>query len=134
MALQFSTTLRNNRVGQVSSTVGASAKLYIYSGAEPANCASADPTGTLVTMSLPSTWLNAASNGAVTLAGTWSAAASAAGTAASFRIKDSTGTTCHLQGSVTATGGGGDMTLDNTNIASGQTVNVTSFTVTDGNA
>ena len=39
-----------------------------------------------------------------------------------------------MQGTVTLTGGGGDMTLDNTSIASGQAVNVTSFTLTDGNA
>jgi hypothetical protein len=39
-----------------------------------------------------------------------------------------------LQGTVTATGGGDDMTIDHTSIASGQTVNVTSFTLTDGNA
>lgn len=58
----------------------------------------------------------------------------AGGTAGYFRIVDSAGTTCHLQGTVTATGGGGDMTIDNTSIASGQTVNVTSFTLTDGNA
>ena len=37
--------------------------------------------------------------------------------------------TAHIQGSVTATGGGGDMTLDNTSIASGQTVTITSFTL-----
>jgi hypothetical protein len=39
-----------------------------------------------------------------------------------------------LQGSITATGGGGDMTLDNTSIASGQTITVTGFTLTAGNA
>ena len=37
---------------------------------------------------------------------------------------------CHMQGTITATGGGGDMTLDNTNIAAGQTVNITGFTLT----
>jgi hypothetical protein len=35
---------------------------------------------------------------------------------------------------VTATGGGGDMTLDNTSIASGQQVTITSFTITAGGA
>ena len=65
------------------------------------------------------------------MAGTWSGSGSAAGTAASFRIKQST--TWHLQGTITATGDGGDMTLDNTSIASGQTINITTFTITDGN-
>jgi hypothetical protein len=35
-----------------------------------------------------------------------------------------------MQGSVTATGGGGDLTVDNTNIAVSQTVSVGSFTYT----
>jgi hypothetical protein len=39
-----------------------------------------------------------------------------------------------MQGSVTLTGGGGDLTLDNTNIAAGQDVLVTSFTYNRGNA
>ena len=39
-----------------------------------------------------------------------------------------------LQGTITATGGGGDMTLDNVVLASGQQFNVTGFTLTDANA
>jgi hypothetical protein len=39
-----------------------------------------------------------------------------------------------VQGTITATGGGGDMTLDNTSISSGQQFNVTSFTITAGGA
>lgn len=135
MALQMSVTLRNNRVGQVSSTVGASAKLYLFSGAVPSNCAAADPSGLLATLTLPATWLGTASSGQVTIAnGPWTGTGSAAGTAASFRIKDNTGTTCHLQGTVTATGGGGDLTLDNTSIANAQNIQVTAFSLTDSNA
>ena len=58
----------------------------------------------------------------------------AAGTAAHYRIYASDGTTCHEQGSITATGGGGDMTIDNTSIASGQTVSITGFTKTEPHA
>lgn len=134
MALQYSTTIRNNQLDQVESTTGTSARLLIYSGAVPANCAAADTTGLLATIVLPSDWMNNAASGSKTLLGTWSVAASATGTAASFRVKDSTVTTCHIQGTVTATGGGGDLTLDNTSIASGQTVNVTTFTISAGNA
>ena len=54
------------------------------------------------------------------------------GTAAHFEIMDSGGTTCHMQGTVTATGGGGDMEIDNTSIATGQQVTVTAFTLTAG--
>jgi len=134
MAFQFSTTVRNAELDQIETTISTSPILKIFSGAEPANCAAADPSGTLVTMTLPSDWMNNASGGIKTLLGTWSANASATGTAASFRIYDSGGVTCHIQGNVTATGGGGDMTLDNTSIASGQQVTVTTFTLTAGNA
>ncbi|MCY1248013.1 hypothetical protein D9M72_613970 [compost metagenome] len=61
------------------------------------------------------------------------ATAGAAGTAAHYRIKDSAGTTCHMQGTVTVTGGGGDLTVDNAVIASGQTVQITGWTITEGN-
>jgi hypothetical protein len=80
----------------------------------------------------------AASAGAVAKTGVWSgtgAAGAGAGTNAGyFRITDSAGTTCHVQGNITATGGGGDMTLDNISIAQNQTVTVSGFSITAGNA
>jgi hypothetical protein len=77
----------------------------------------------------------AAASGAKAKTGTWQeTSADAAGTAAHFRLYASDGTTAHLQGSVTATGGGGDLTLDNTSIALAQVVTITGFTLTDGNA
>jgi len=79
--------------------------------------------------------MSAASSGSVSKSGTWEDAdADATGTAGHFRIYASDGTTCHAQGTITATGGGGDMTLDNTSIATGQTVTVTTFSIAAGNA
>lgn len=132
MAVQLSTAVRNARLDAVESTVGTSAKLYIYSGSVPANCAAADPSGLLATLTLPSDWMAAASSGAKALAGTWTGTGSAAGTGASFRIKDNAGTTCHLQGTFGTSGT--DMIADNAVIASGQTINVTGFTLTDANS
>jgi hypothetical protein len=75
----------------------------------------------------------AASAGAKALAGTWQdTSADAAGTVGHFRVKQ--GATCHIQGTVTITGGGGDMTLDNNVLAAAQPVSITSFTLTDANA
>jgi hypothetical protein len=130
MALQFSTTYRNNMLDSFETTVSTSAKLEIFSGSAPANCGTADSGTKLVSMTLPADYMANASGGSKALSGSWSAAAIATGTAGYFRIKDSAGTTCHMQGTVTATGGGGDMTLDNTSIATGQTVTVTTFTLT----
>ena len=135
MALQYSVAVRNAQLDAFESTTGASAVLRILSGTVPATCATTQTGTLLASLSLPSDWMSAASAGAKALLGTWNdTSADATGTAGYFRILDSTGTTCHAQGTITATGGGGDMTLDNTSIASGQTVTVTSFTLTAGNA
>lgn len=132
MAIQLGTTLRNARINAIESTVGTTPKLQIRTGAQPANCAAADSGSLLAELDLPSDWAGAASSGASALAGTWTGTASGTGTAAHFRLKDSSGTTCHMQGSVGQ--GTGDLSLDNTSIVSGQTVNVTTWTTTDGNA
>ncbi|UXO94011.1 hypothetical protein Pan4_24 [Pseudanabaena phage Pan4] len=133
MAFQFSVATRNASIDAIETTIGTAPTLEIRSGTVPANCAAADSGTLLASMTLPSDWLAAASAGAKTLLGTWQdTSADAAGTAGHFRIK--AGATCHIQGTVTATGGGGDMTLDNVSIASGQQVTVTAFTLNAGGA
>jgi hypothetical protein len=135
MTLQYSVPVRNARLDAVESTIGTSAILKIRSGAAPANCAAADSGTVLATVNLPSDWMAAASAGAKAKSGTWEdTAADAAGTAAHFRIYDSAGTTCGMQGTVTITGGGGDMTVDNTSFAVGQDFLISAFTLTAGNA
>ena len=135
MTIQFSTTVRNARLDAIETAIGVSAVLKIRTGAAPANVGTADSGTVLATCNLPSDWLAAASSGSKAKSGTWEdASADATGTAAHFRIYASDGTTAHIQGTVTATGGGGDMTVDNTSFASGQAFTVTSFTLTDGNA
>ena len=128
MAFQYSVAVRNAKLDAIETTIGATAVLKIFSGAEPANCAAADPSGLLCTITLPSDWMNNAGSGQKTKLGTWSGTASGSGTAVSWRIYDSGGTVCGIQGNTT------DMTFDNTNIASGQTVTVSTFTLTAGNA
>jgi hypothetical protein len=132
MAIQLSVAARNARLDTFESTAGASTKLQIRSGAQPANCAAAASGTLLCEIALPADWMANAASGSKAKAGTWSGTGAAAGTAGHFRIVDNAGTTCHMQGSVGTSGT--DMTLDNTSIASGQTVTVNTFTVTDGNA
>lgn len=135
MALQYSTTVRNAQLDALETAIGTSAVLKIRTGAAPANCAAADSGTVLATLSLPSDWMAAASGGSKAKSGTWEdTSADAAGTAAHFRLYASDGTTCHAQGTVTATGGGGDMTVDNTSFALAQSFTVTAFTITAGNA
>jgi|SRR6187455_691757 len=131
MTVQWSTSVRNAILDQWETTIGTSAKLQVWTGSAPANCAAASTGTKLVEWSLASDWASAASSGSKSMSGTPVAGtASAAGTAGYYRIVDSAGTTCHEQGTVTATGGGGDMTIDNTSIANGQSVNITGFTKT----
>ena len=135
MAIQLSTNVRNAILDAIESTAGTSAILRIRTGAQPATCATADSGTVLATMTLPSDWMANASGGTKALSGSWAdASADASGTAAHFRIYASDGTTCHLQGSVTATGGGGDITLDSVAITATQSVTITAFTLTAPNA
>jgi hypothetical protein len=135
MAFQFSTTARNAALDAIETAIGTSAVLKIRSGSVPADCGTADAGTVLATLTLPSDWLAAASGGSKSKSGTWEdTSADATGTAGHFRVYASDGTTVHMQGTITATGGGGDMTLDNTSIASGQQVTITSFTLSAGGA
>lgn len=119
----------------IETAIGVSAVLKIRTGAAPANVATADSGTVLATLSLPSDWMAAASGGSKALSGSWTdASADATGTAAHFRIYASDGTTAHLQGTVTATGGGGDMTVDSTSFTATQSFTVNTFTLTAANS
>jgi len=138
MALKYGTTLRNAQLDTIESHIGTSPKLRVYSGTAPADCATAASGTLLLEITLPSDWMAAASSGSKAKSGTWSgtgAAGASTGTAAGYwRIYDSSATTCHMQGTVTVTGGGGDMTLDNTSIAQNQVVAVNTFSISALNA
>lgn len=135
MTLQYSVNTRNARLDAIETYAGTSVLLSLWTGAVPANCSVANSGSQLSLLTLPSDWLAAASGGAKAKSGTWTnTSAGATGTAGYFRIHNSAGTECIMQGTVTVSGGGGDMIIDNTSIATGQTVTVTSFTITDGNA
>lgn len=132
--LQLSVGCRNRRLDSFEVEAGTSAKLQIWTGTQPADCATTDSGTKLVEMTLPSDWMNAAASGQKTMLGTWSSTGLAAGTAGYFRIKPSspTGTNAICQGTVGTSGT--DMTLDNVSIGVGQTVTINSFTLTDANA
>lgn len=136
MAVKFSVTVRNARLDAIETAIGASAVLKIRSGAAPTNITDADAGTVLATLNLPADWMQAASSGSKAKSATaWEdTSADNNGTAEHFRIYASDGTTQHIQGTVTATGGGGDMTVDNTSFAATQSFTVTAFTLVDGNA
>lgn len=133
MALQYAILLRDAQLDAIETHVGTSPILRIRTGAPPADVATADSGTILAALTLPSDWLAAASSGAKAKAGTWEdLSADNAGTAGHWRIYTSGGT-AKMQGTVTITGGGGDMTVDNTVFAAAQAFTITGFTITAGN-
>ncbi len=139
MAVRISTAARNALANAITTLVdggSSAAKLRVYTGSQPAGPGTA-ASGTLlleVTLNDPS--FGSAPNGTITAAQSpaLSGTAVANGTAGWFRILDSTeaGSTGLgvLDGSVTATGGGGDCQLSTTSLSTGLSVSITSITVT----
>ena len=139
MAIQLAVLTRDARLNAIETEIGTDPILRIRTGAPPADVATADSGTVLSEMTLPTDWMAAASSGSKAKAGTWQdTSANAAGTAGHFRIYTSGGT-AKLQGTCTASGGGGDMTITVNGVSTaaitlGADVTVATFTLTDGNA
>lgn len=124
MAVTHSTTARNSIADAVdvdinSGTTDTQGDLAILDGATD-----------LVVINLQDPAFGAAAAGSMSIQGTpLSAVAVATGTADNFELRDKDNNAVVL-GSVTGTGGGGDIELDNTAINSGQSVEITSLTYT----
>ena len=134
MALSFTTTLRNNRLDQITTAIGASGLLRIYdaTGGVPANVGTALGTQVLLAeLACSATFAAGAAGGVLTAnAITQDSSANATGTAAFFRLTTSGGTAV-VQGTVGTSGA--DLNLNTTSIVSGGPVQVTSFTITEAN-
>lgn len=143
MAVNYSTAVRIAMLDVIESTIGGNARIRFYSGTKPTACSDASTGTLLATMALTGAggdWMSAASaaGNVVTKAkngaSTWTTTGVAAGNIGYYRIYDASETVCHEQGTVTATGGGGDITVDNVTIAIGQALTITGKTITAGNA
>ena len=132
MAVRLSTAARNASTDAVVDLIDAGAAagtIKIYSGSQPASANDA-ATGTLLaTVALADPAFGAASSGAASGTDPAAATASATGTAGWFRVADSNGATV-FDGSVTATGGGGDMQLSSVSLTSGGSVDLSSLSYT----
>lgn len=134
MAIKYDTTTRNAMLDALNTRIGASGRLRIYNGTRPANVGTAITSQTMLAeLTCNATAFAAAASGGVLTANAISnGTAAATGTASWFRLFQSNGTTAIMDGDVSTSGS--DLNLNNTSIATGQTVSVTSFTITDGNA
>ena len=133
--LKFSVALKNAQQNAITSTLGGSALLNIYSGSQPASPDTAVTSQVLLaTLTCNATFAPAASGGVLTLNsianGTGTAGAGTGTNATWYRLTTSGGV-AHIDGTVGITGA--DLNLNNVNIAQGQTVSVTSSTYTNNN-
>lgn len=136
MAFSYSTNLINALLDTMDTEYPAGSVLELRTGAAPGVTAAA--TGTVVaTIVLPATPFSAAAARTKAKNGTWSdASADNSGTLGHFRLRissDGNGASVvalRVEGSITATGGGGDMTVDNVVVAAGQLVTITAFSFT----
>lgn len=136
MARTYSYAVANARNDVVETTMGTAPLLRVYNGTMPTNARTALSGNTLLAEgALPSDWMAASVNGVKAKSGVWTLtgqAGAGAGTAGTFyRIYDSTGATCHEQGTwgESAT----DMTVDTNLISNGQSITVSTFQKADGN-
>lgn len=111
----------------LATDIGSGSIIEIRSGAKPATPETA-AAGTLL-VSITVTGSFSSTGGVLTAADPASANPTTSGTAGHFRLKKSGGTAV-LDGTVTATGGGGDMTLGSTTITTGVPVDLGVPTIT----
>lgn len=130
MTVAYSSTLRNARLDAITTAVGTSGKLRIYSGTRPASGGTA--TTLLAELPCSATFAPAASGGVLTVnALTTDASADNTGTATWFRVLTSANVFV-IDGDVGTSGS--DLNLNTTSIVSGGPVAVSSFVITTGNA
>lgn len=132
MAVRLSTAARNASTNGVVLLVDAgpaAGTLKIYTGAQPATADTAETGTLLATVVLTDPAFGASATGTASAGDPPAVNPVATGTAGWFRIEDSTGANV-LDGSVTATGGGGDLQLSNVSLAPGISTDITSLTYT----
>jgi hypothetical protein len=137
MSQQYSVTLRNALLEVFTAQYGNTPHIEIWSGAIPASVATASSGTKLAKFDIAGnvgTYDTAAASGVkeILKASSLPLATTglANGTAGYYRVFKSDDTTCVEQGTVTATGGGGDATIDSLNITLAQPVQITGFNKT----
>lgn len=131
MALSYITVVRNSMLDAIVTAVGASGLVRIYDGTRPAGPGTAISTQVLLAELTCSATFGTVSGGVLTVSSiTADSSANATGTATWFRVTTSAGAGV-IDGNVGTSGS--DLNLTSTGITTGQSVSITSFTITEGN-
>jgi hypothetical protein len=129
--LKYSNGTRDAQQNGLISYAGSGSIIRIYAGSQPANANTAITSQTLLVPLVISGTFGTDSNGTITLSTVTNGTAVATGTASFFRIVKTDGTTVVMDGSVGTSSA--DMNLNNTSIASGQTVSISAGTIIRAN-
>jgi len=132
MTISYAETLKNARLDEITSAIGTSGLLRIYSGSVPTDADTSLAGNTLLAeLALSSSFAGSASSAQLT-ANSISDDSSAddTGTATFFRLVTSGGTS-KVQGSVGTSGE--DLNLNTASIVAGAQVSVSSMVITAGN-
>lgn len=133
--LKYSAALKTSQQTAVATAAGASAVLTLYSGSQPASPDTAVGAQVALSAHTCAATFGTASAGVLTVGaianGTGTAGAGA-GTAATWYRLTTSGGTALVDGTVGTSGADLNLT-GTTSIATGQTVSITSWTLTNGN-
>lgn len=126
-AFFYSTSLKNTRMDAITTAIGTSGLMKMYTVGGGATACS----GTLLaTLALSATAAGAASGGVLTFNSITSATAAASGTAICATLTTSGGTV--VVDGLTVGAGSGNVNMNSNVISSGQTVSITNATLTHG--
>ena len=129
--LKYSNGTRDAQQTGLITYAGSAAIIKLYDGTQPTNANTAVSTQVLLVSLNISGTFGTDSNGTITLSSVTNGTAVATGTASWFRITKSDGTTVVMDGSVGTSSA--DMILNNTSIATSQTVSISSGTIIRAN-
>lgn len=137
MALSYRDSVRNSRLDAITSALGSTAYLEVFTGAPAGKTAgtfNADPGTKLASLACSNPVAPGSSGGLLTFSAITSGTGLASGTPASFRLKTSAGggtSTVIVEGDAAV--GSGSLNFASA-ISSGGTVSISSATLSEGNS
>ena len=137
MALSYKDSTRNARLDRLTTDLGTTAFIEVFTGAPAGKSAgtfNADPGTKLASLACSNPIAPGSSAGLLTFSSITSATGLASGTPASFRIKSASGggvSTVIIEGDAAV--GSGSLNFASA-VSSGGTVSISSATITEGNA
>lgn len=136
MAIRISAATRTAMMQALADAIGSGCKWNIYSGSVHNDGVGTNPGGTkLATLTTSGAFSSSITNGVLTCTVPAADTNTVQGTAGCFQITTGAVTPVPiLDGTVTATGGGGDLVLNSTAVTTGGSLSITAASFTAGNA